>query len=241
MLTLRELKKLVGEPGQGEKIPTVKCLKASGMPVIGKEFGGDAGIAIYPKGYALYQAGGHSTVFPVHVCGDYLYMSGNHSVRIAEDFFNNEPWYVRLILEGEDRLSRNQDEKEQGRTVSYSIISDEWNIMADLKEPALELLIRQETIKEMMKLLTRKQCKVLQMFFIQGKTQKQISEELHISKSSVYAIISQAFRRIREKYPSDIQLSGTKKNFRSEIDGAVTFGCHDKLSRQKYANTIRRE
>lgn len=239
MRTLWELKRIVDDPVNKEKIPTAKHLKENGTAVISKNLGSDAQIDAYSNGYALYQAGGHSTVFPVHVCGDYLYMSGNHAVHIAEEFFNKEPWYVRLILEGEDRLSRNQDEKEQGRSVSYSIVSDEWNIMADLKEPTLEILIRQETIQEMMRLLTRKQCKVLQMFFIHEKTQKQISEELHISKSSVYAIISQSLRRIREKYPSGIQPFETGKHFRA-IDGPVTSGSYDKLNRQKYANMIRR-
>ena len=42
-----------------------------------------------------------------------------------------EPWYVRLALEGEDRLERNQRAKEQESTVSYNAISEGWEAMGD--------------------------------------------------------------------------------------------------------------
>ena len=95
-----------------------------------KELKNDTWIAAYQNGYALYCACGHSTVFPVHTCGAYLYMSSGVSSYLPEQFFEKEPWYVRLVLEGEDRLEHNQRAKEQERTASYSAISEEWQVMS---------------------------------------------------------------------------------------------------------------
>lgn len=41
-------------------------------------------------------------------CGDYIY-EFNRSKPISAEFFENENWYMRLILEGEDLLVRNQE------------------------------------------------------------------------------------------------------------------------------------
>lgn len=202
MMTLWELKKVVDNPRQEEILPTAKHLKESGIPVVWKKLSEDAWIAVYQNGYALYQAGGHSTVFPIHPCGDYMYMFSSNTVHMPAVFFDKEPWYTRLILEGEDRLGRNQDEREQGRTVSYSAVSEEWEAVKDFKESTLEFLIRQETVDEVMQILTGRQRRVLELFFLQEKSQKQISKELNISRASVYAVISQAVHRIRENYPA---------------------------------------
>ena len=42
-------------------------------------------------------------------CRDYVYEAGRKITVVKEDFFDNQPWYVRLILEGEDRLCRNRE------------------------------------------------------------------------------------------------------------------------------------
>lgn len=203
MLTLSQLQRIVEKPGQEERIPTVKYLKVDSVPVISKHLGIDAEITVYSNGYVLYQVYRHTTVFPIHSCGDYLYLSGNCEVHIPKNFFEKEPWYIRLVLEGEDRMNKNQIKKEQDRTISYSSVSEEWKAVEDLRESVLEGLVRQEMVEEMMHVLTKKQRTVLQAFFLQEKTQKQISKELSLSCSSVYDVISQAIRRIRVKYLDD--------------------------------------
>lgn len=239
MLTFGELKKTVKEPEQEKKPPTAKYLKKTGLPVARKILDEDTEIAVYPLGYALYRICGNLTVFPIHSCGDYWYTSGNNTVHIPVSIFDREPWYMRLILEGEDRLNRNQNEKEQGRSVSYSSVSEEWDLVADLKESTLEHLVRQETIKEMMALLNKKQRKILQMFFLQEKTQKQISEELHISKASVYTSISRAFHRIRERYPEDMRQVKAGGYAGSRVDKHSASVCPGRTGGQSRPNARR--
>lgn len=199
MLTLQELKKIVDVPERGKNPPTAKQLQSAESLVVNEKLGTDGEIRVYANGYALYRICSRSTVFSVHSCGDYLYLSDEGMVHLAGDFFEGERWYLRLVLEGEDRLGRNQEERE--RNFSYSIVSEEWATMEDASESALDHLVKQETVGEMLQLLTEKQRTVIQRYYIQGKTQVQISKELGISRLAVRDSIFHAIGRIRKKYP----------------------------------------
>ncbi len=202
MLTLQELKQIADIPRCGNRIPTAKYLRGNGTIIEKKRLEGDVEITAYQNGYALYQVGKHFTVFPLHACGNYFYIFNGHMIPLEEAVFENEMWYVRLVLEGEDRLNRNQEERERDKTVSYSAVSEEWNVMEDAGLPIQEQIEKRETIEEVLQLLTERQCMVVIRFFLQEKTQRQISKELGISSPAVSTILSQAIRRIRKKYPS---------------------------------------
>jgi len=200
-MTLQELKEITEIPGQRIKIPTEKDLRETGRAVAEKHIKNDAWIKAYRNGYALYHACGHSTVFPIHTCGAYLYVSNGISSYLPDHFFEKEPWYIRLALEGEDRLDHNQRAKEQGRTVSYNAISEEWEAMGDAMESPLEHLVDRENRKEILHCLTDRQRAVVSLCFFQQKTRKEAARELGISSPAVSAILSQAARRLRKGYP----------------------------------------
>ena len=200
-MTLQELKKITEVPEHGRKAPSAKNLRETGKAVAEKQLTGDTWIAVYQNGYALYHACIHSTVFPIHACGDYLYVSSGVSSYLPEHFFAKEPWHIRLILEGEDRLERNQKAKEKGRTVSYSAISEEWEAMEDIRENPLEYLVDMECRKEMLQCLTERQRAAASLCFLQQKSRKEAARELGITSPAVSAILSQAARRLRKRYP----------------------------------------
>lgn len=200
MLTLQELKKEVEIPGFDKKIPTAKQLRESGRLIEMEELSEDTEICVYQNGYVFYRVGSHSTVFPLYLCGDYLYMSGKNVVCLAEQFFENERWSLRLMLEGEDRLNRNQDEKERRWNISCDLISDKWTVGDELIESILEHLDERKMVDEVLQFLTGRQRDIVQKYFFQEKTKKQISEELGISDSAVSLILFRAIRRIRRKY-----------------------------------------
>lgn len=200
-MTLQELKKITEVPGHGRKTPSAKNLRETGRAVAEKQLTGDTWIAVYQNGYALYHACGHSTVFSIHTCGDYLYVSGWVSSYLPEYFFAKEPWHIRLVLEGEDRLELNQKAKEKGRTVSYSAISEEWEVMEDIRENPLEYLVDMECRNEMLQCLTERQRAAASLCFLQQKSRKDAAKELGITSPAVSAILSQAARRLRKKYP----------------------------------------
>lgn len=204
-MTLQELKEIIEIPEHGIKMPTAKYLREAGRVIAERQLKNNTWIAAYQNGYALYHACGHSTVFPVHTCGAYLYASSGVSSYLPEQFFEKEPWYVRLVLEGEDRLEHNQRAKEQERTASYSAISEEWQVMGNLEGNPLKHLVERENIEEILQCLTERQKTAVSLCFFQQKTQSEAAKELGITSPAVSAILSQAARRLRKKYPPKSQ------------------------------------
>ena len=107
MLTLAELKHFMPVPVLEENYPTAKYLKTHGTILMSKRIATNATISVYQNGYALYEADGAATVFPVHPCGDYCYGFSPYVCTVSARLFEKEAWYIRLVLEGEDRLFRN--------------------------------------------------------------------------------------------------------------------------------------
>lgn len=204
-MTLQELKEIIEIPEHGIKMPTAKYLREAGRVIAERQLKNNTWIAAYQNGYALYHACGHSTVFPVHTCGAYLYASSGVSSYLPEQFFEKEPWYVRLALEGEDRLEHNQRAKEQERTASYSAISEEWQVMGNLEGNPLKHLVERENLEEILQCLTERQKTAVSLCFFQQKTQREAAKELGITSPAVSAILSQAARRLRKKYPPQNQ------------------------------------
>ena len=201
MLTLQELKRITAIPENQGKLPTARQHRESGVVIAKERFGGETEISVYQDGFVLYRTGKYSTVFPLHSCGDYFYISDGNTVHLPEQFFDREKWHLRLVLEGEDRLGRNCEERERSRNVSYNAVSEDWAAMADLSEPAIEQLARQETVEEIMQMLTEKQKTVVCGYYLQEKTQGQIAEELGISRHAVRDSLIHAVSKIRKKYP----------------------------------------
>ncbi len=238
MLTLSQLQRIVEKPEQGEQTPTAKCLKEDSVPVIFKRLSRDAQITVYSTGYVLYQVCRRTTVFPLHSCGDYLYLSGNSGARMPKVFFEKEPWYIRLILEGEDRIDGNRNRKEQSRTISYSPVSEEWKAVEDKRESMLETLVRQEMLGEMMRVLTTKQQAVLQAFYFQEKTQDQIAREQNISRTDVSSLIFNAIQAIRKRYLAEAQ--HFQKNDISRIVSNTQYDQHKNRYGQERIHTAGR-
>ena len=210
MLTLQELKKISDIPGCEAKIPTAKQLRESKMAIVQERLGLDSKISVYQNGYVVYQVGKHSTVFPLHSCRDYFYMADRKAVCLSEQFFGNKVWYLRLVLEGEDRLNRNHEEKERNWNISYSAISEDWFAMENLTESVLEQLAKQETVAEILQGLSERQKYIIQKYYLQEETQEQISNELGISQQAVSATISHAIRMIRNNYSAFLSPSGNR-------------------------------
>ena len=197
MLTLQELKQVVGNRKEKRKVPSARYLRENDVAVVKHRLIDGAEIIAYQTGYVFYCAGDYGTVFPLFTCRDYVYEAGRKITVVKEDFFDNQPWYVRLILEGEDRLCRNREVREHNNCISYSCISEEWCELADKGQCLLERIIAEETVRELMDLLTERQRQMLQRIYFQQKTQKEVSHELGITVPAVSKCISQAMQKMR--------------------------------------------
>lgn len=198
MLTLQDLKWIVKEPEKEKKVPTARYLLEQGKSVVTMENGRDVQLLVFAEGWALYRVGKYSTVFPVHSCGGYCYESHGQQIFVDEAFFEGQEWYVRLLLEGEDRLAKNRETSRKGRTVSYHAVSEEWFFLASPILPPLEQLIEKEQILELMGLLTERQKNIVILYFYYGKTQWEIAKSLGISQATVSQALMAALRRMRE-------------------------------------------
>ena len=200
MLTLRELKKILDIPAPGQKAPTAKELRASAEPAAEHFLRGDAGITAYKNGYAVYSVCGAATVFCIHTCGGYCYDpdSGENPCSIGSGLFDGEAWYLRLVLEGEDRLCRNCEAREQDRSVSYSIVSEEWGELDSGRETVLERIVQAETVEGFLSVLSDRQRQAVRLFYLEQKTERQIAGELGISAPAVSKILAKSVNRMRQ-------------------------------------------
>lgn len=197
MLTLAELKHFMPIPVLEENYPTAKYLKTHGTILMSKRIATNATISVYQNGYALYEIAGLATVFPVCACQDYSYEMEENE--ISEQWFEKEAWYLRLILEGEDRINRNLEARQQRKSISYSAVSEEWGVLSSLETTVLETTIRKETMRELLGLLTDRQKEVIVQYFWEQKSQSEIAEKLGVSHAAVSKILTRAINRLRKK------------------------------------------
>lgn len=83
MMTFKDLKKLVELPSYKEqRVPTVKALEVSGVPVVAEKILENHGsISVYQNGYVIYRAHKRVTVFSLRNCVHYKYVQfcGEHN------------------------------------------------------------------------------------------------------------------------------------------------------------------
>ena len=108
-------------------------------------------------------------------------------------------------MEGEDRLCRNRETREHNNCISYSCISEEWCELMDKRQCLLERIIAEETVRELMELLTERQRQMIQRIYFQEQTQKEISHELGITVPAVSKCISQAMRKMRKNLDGSVR------------------------------------
>ena len=162
------------------------------------ENGGEVQLLVFREGYALYRIGKYATVFPVHSCGDYCYENNGQQICVDASFFEQREWYMRLFLEGEDRLAKNRESSRKGKIVSYHAVSEEWFFLASPALPPLEQLIEKEKIMELMGLLTELQRDIVILYFNYGETQWEIAKALGVSQPTVSQTLMAALRRMWE-------------------------------------------
>ena len=174
MMTFKDLKKLVELPSYKEqRVPTVKALEVSGVPVVTEKVLENHGsINVYQNGYVIYRAHKRVTVFSLRDCVHYKYDAAEgagHHIEEAE--FDDYEWHIRLVLEGEDRIFMN-----------YEIIQGKWMPSREDREykeeilegvddavSTLERMISEERVEELLSTLkSRSHPTIPWSFFYRG-------------------------------------------------------------------------
>ena len=200
MLTLKELKKIVKVADVEKRIPSVKSLKEHKV-VVKEMINADTTISVYDHGYVLYTAGNQSTVFPLHSCDDYEYVSvTGDNKEFNKEFFDNENWYIRLLIEAEDRMAYSQSKISTNHGVfSNSDVTDDAEIMRGSSKDFVDDVIDREILNALIKELTERQKTVLNLVYFGEMRQQDVADYLGIKQQSVNDLLNRALKTMKKK------------------------------------------
>ena len=200
MLTLKELKKIVKVADVEKRIPSVKSLKEHKV-VVKEMINADTTISVYDHGYVLYTAGNQSTVFPLHSCDDYEYVSvTGDNKEFNKEFFDNENWYIRLLMEAEDRMAYSQSKISTNHGVfSNSDVTDDAEIMRGSSKDFVDDVIDREILNALIKELTERQKTVLNLVYFEEMRQLDVADYLGIKQQSVNDLLNRALKTMKKK------------------------------------------
>ena len=200
MLTLKELKKIVKVADVEKRIPSVKSLKEHKV-VVKEMTNADTTISVYDHGYVLYTAGNQSTVFPLHSCDDYEYVSvTGDNKELNKEFFDNENWYIRLLMEAEDRMAYSQSKISTNHGVfSNSDVTDDAEIMRGSSKDFVDDVIDREILNALIKELTERQKTVLNLVYFEEMRQQDVADYLGIKQQSVNDLLNRALKTMKKK------------------------------------------
>ena len=200
MLTLKELKKIVKVADMEKRIPSMKSLKEHKV-VVKEMINADTTISVYDHGYVLYTAGNQSTVFPLHSCDDYEYVSvTGDNKEFNKEFFDNENWYIRLLMEAEDRMAYSQSKISTNHGVfSNSDVTDDAEIMRGSTKDFVDDVIDREILHALIKELTERQKMVLNLVYFEEMRQQDVADYLGIKQQSVNDLLNRALKTMKKK------------------------------------------
>ena len=200
MLTLKELKKIVKVADVEKRIPSVKSLKEHKV-VVKEMINADTTISVYDHGYVLYTAGNQSTVFPLHSCDDYEYVSvTGDNKEFNKEFFDNENWYIRLLMEAEDRMAYSQSKISTNHGVfSNSDVTDDAEIVRGSSKDFVDDVIDREILHALIKELTERQKMVLNLVYFEEMRQQDVADYLGIKQQSVNDLLNRALKTMKKK------------------------------------------
>lgn len=200
MLTLKELKKIVKVADMEKRIPSMKSLKEHKV-VVKEMINADTTISVYDHGYVLYTAGNQSTVFPLHSCDDYEYVSvTGDNKEFNKEFFDNENWYIRLLMEAEDRMAYSQSKISTNHGVfSNSDVTDDAEIMRGSSKDFVDDVIDREILNALIKELTERQKMVLNLIYFEEMRQQDVADYLGIKQQSVNDLLNRALKTMKKK------------------------------------------
>ncbi len=200
MLTLKELKKIVKVADVEKRIPSVKSLKEHKV-VVKEMINADTTISVYDHGYVLYTAGNQSTVFPLHSCDDYEYVSvTGDNKEFNKEFFDNENWYIRLLMEAEDRMAYSQSKISTNHGVfSNSDVTDDAEIMRGSSKDFVDDVIDREILHALIKELTERQKMVLNLVYFEENASAGCCRLSGNQQQSVNDLLNQGIKNDEKK------------------------------------------
>ncbi len=197
-MTLKELQNKI-EKTMGKDLPTAAHLRAGSSPIVAsRELDGGTKLSVYQNGFALYQTEGGSTVFRVDYCGGYTYFGRNEQTELSEDFFADTDWWVRLLMEGEDRLTHNRNIKAERHESLFEGDSEAFYNICGTEQPMHEEIMERDRIDAMLSILTVRQRELVTLYYIDGLGIKEIAKVCGISFQAVSIALSESRKKFEK-------------------------------------------
>lgn len=187
------------------KLPTVKYLREN-CEVFVRVSIYESTITVYTNGFFVYDDGLHATVQRISNCRQnvvYEYQDDSREV-IDYEVFADQPFYVRLAIEGEKRLDINTVARASGRVYSYNNSENESADLADnydfteahAKRDSRAPVVN--ALKTGYNNLSQREKTILKKYFINNMTQQRIAKELGCSKQAVGKSYRAALKKLKD-------------------------------------------
>lgn len=197
-MTLKELQNKI-ERTMGKELPTAAFLRAGNSPLVAsKDFQDNASLSVYENGFALYICDRASTVFRVDYCGGYTYFGRDEQTELSGDFFADTDWWVRLLMEGEDRLTHNRNVMTQKYESCFEFDAETCSDAFIMEQTVCDELEQKEIIAKALAILTKRQREVVTMFYLDGLCVKEIAAFYGISHQAVTITLSDVRRKFEK-------------------------------------------
>ena len=195
-MTLKELMNVVEVADSRRALPRHKeLLEIGGKVVVKKIFSDGGSICVFEKGYVLMVEGKHYTVFELHKQKNIEFEAVEGKSPVFDiTFFEDEEWYVYLLLVGSKRLEQNQYSR---KWTSFDSSGLE-NVLSQKNSDPLNRVIREETEKEVKQKLTVRQQYVMNEYYFENTAQEMIASELGIKQQAVSKCIKKSIQDIRK-------------------------------------------
>lgn len=216
MMTLHELKNRVQVADTRVAVPKKAELLEMGVDIVVKELiDTNVEISVFANGYVLYVEGTHSTVFRLHDCDgyDYEFLEGA-TESVQASFFENEKWYMLPLMIGMKRVETNRRRLiTNHKVLSFNVEDSDYMSLKDISIPdVLELMILEETMNEIRKILNDKQLYAVTAYYCDGISQFEISRNLGISQQAASKLIKRTIQVLRDAMSVDAQQMIRKRN-----------------------------
>ncbi|RGJ64227.1 hypothetical protein DXD50_09695 [Dorea formicigenerans] len=117
-----------------------------------------------------------------------------------KEFFDNENWYIRLLMEAEDRMTYSQSKISTNHGVfSNSDVTDDAEIMRGSSKDFVDDVIDREILHALIKELTERQKMVLNLVYFEEMRQQDVADYLGIKQQSVNDLLNRALKTMKKK------------------------------------------
>lgn len=205
--TLQELYAQFADLPILQKVPSAKYLKTEGNAIFAMQVK-NGELILYDDGCFTYSTGSRTTVQHISRClYPIRYEFGkrieNDDDCVSLDTFMGMPFYIRLVYEGEERLSSNADYRERKRVFTYDNVENSIDLEdsdSDFSSDVIEKIAREQLmddIEDALSSLTEQQRKVIACCYFQGMTQQQAADTLNCKKQSISECLKRGIDKLR--------------------------------------------